>query len=523
MPEFTITELDYFKKFFSGNTSAYGRHIYSSKKKGGQKREGQSFTIKEPLTDAQYIAHLEGKEGLGVIPINANNKCRFFVLDVDDYTGREDIIQKIYDNAFPIVPFRSKSDGLHLYCFLDKLEPADKAIKIAKAFIPILGLANTTEIFPKQFNLKEGQIGNWINIPYYGGHNSRQAMVAKDNKLIAFSEAMYLIDKAKQRLELLENFLGNTELCDAPPCLQSIYYEKDTDFRNQYLFSLCRYLKAKHGDEFDILIQKYNLELGKPIPANELDKTIVSSHKKKDYSYRCTEEPLCSHCNKNLCRERKYGIGGEEVSELNFEQFIQYTSDPPYYEWVINGSSMKFYAESDIINQLKFRELCFRRLHVLPPRMKDAQWTKIINRALKNIEIVKIEEHDDMSTGSMFKELLYEFFERRAQAETKREILFDKVYKDQAENEYIFRSKALSDFLINVKNFRFYTMTEIQDRLKLMGGRAVKAYISKSNPTCRVWKLPLKALAKFMHAKIKEDEFEVDFAKGEEDGKEEMY
>ena len=38
---------------------------------------------------------------------------------------------------------------------------------------------------------------------------------------------------------------------------------------------------------------------------------------------------------------------------------------------------MKFYNEADIINQSKFRELCFRNIHKLPFRMKDEQWTKI--------------------------------------------------------------------------------------------------------------------------------------------------
>lgn len=527
MPEITITEIETFKKYFCGNMDAYGKHVYKTAKSEDGKQEGENFTVREKLSTEQYSKHLKGIEGLGIIPINSENKCRFFVIDVDDYTGRKDIVAKIYYNNFPLMPFRSKSGGLHLYCFLHNFEPVNKVLDTARSFIPLLGLTNKTEIFPKQFKLKEGQIGNWINLPYYNGNKSRQALIDKEGKLIRFSEAVFTIEKSNQKLETINNFIETTELSDAPPCLQSLYYQKEIEFRNQYLFSLCRYLKTKNGDDFEYLIQKYNLQLEKPIATSELEKTIVSSHKKKDYSYRCTEEPLVSFCNKAICKMRKYGIGGEEVSELNFETFIQYTSDPPYYEWIINGASLKFHSEYEMINQAKFRELCFRKLHYLPFKMKETQWTRIINRALKNVEVVEVEESDDISPGAMLKELLYEFFEKRALAENRKEIIFDKVYKDQVEKNYVFRSRSLIDFLVNVKNFKYYSMTEIQDRLKLMGGTPFKAYLSKEQPTCRVWRLPFKSLKQYMDIGNIQKEFKVDFStipkEGDNGEKEEMY
>jgi len=321
---------------------------------------------------------------MGVIPINTDNKSKFFVFDVDVY-DRDllSIVKKIYNNALPLVPIKSKSGGLHIYCFLKEFIKTSELLEVAQTFIPILGLEYNVEIFPKQMTLKEGQLGNWINLPYYNGHESSQCVVTKDNMLMDFSEAVLFIEKKSVTMEFLLNFLLDTELSDAPPCLQCLYYEKATPNRNQYLFSLARYLKSKYGDEFDTQLQRYNLELDDPISTEELFKTIISSHKKKDYSYRCKESPLMEVCNKTLCKKRKYGIGGEEVSQLNFETFRQYTAEEPYYEWVINGVSMKFFSEGDIIKQQRFRELCFRQLHVLPGLMKEKQWSERYEKSLK--------------------------------------------------------------------------------------------------------------------------------------------
>ena len=349
----TITEVELFRKYFAGNTLSKGKHIYKGQPKKGQKEEGKSFTVKEAVTVQNYQTHLEGTEGLGIVPINNQSKCRFFVIDVDDYSGGVmKLVDKIYSNGFPLIPFQSKSKGLHIYGFLDGFYPADKVVEIAQEFLPVLGLHHNIEIFPKQTKLSTGQVGNWINLPYFSAEKGHQALILADGSLMPFMEFVYTLDSSKHSLESYAEFLSEVQLSDAPPCLQSIFYDKDTKYRNEFLFSMCRYLKSKDGDDFEFSIHKFNNELSRPVPGNELT-ALINSHKKKDYSYRCNQEPIVSCCNKRLCAKRKYGIGGDDVSELSFEDFIQHQSDPPYYEWIINGMPMKFYTETDIINQAK--------------------------------------------------------------------------------------------------------------------------------------------------------------------------
>ena len=498
-----------FLEVFTGNTEGYGEHIYGEIIDGQKESKGKSYTKNAPVTDSLYKSHLGGIKGLGISPINSSSNCSFGVIDVDSYIGSYDyIIDMIYQNDLPLTPFRSKSGGLHLYLFFSEPTKANKVIDIMRDLLIILGLPKDTEVFPKQNKLTMG-IGNWINLPYFGGDTTKAYLIKKDGTAASLREALNTIsDRRHLILEIFE-MIKLLPLSDALPCLQHLYMKKEISFRNEYLFSLATYFKAKHGDEFEFHLVRANDELSKPHTIDRLNSTIISSHKKKDYGYKCANDPLVSVCNKSACSKRKFGIGGDEVSELSYEEFTQFLTDPPHYEWKINDKKLKFFKEIDIIQQTKFRELCFRQLHILPYRLKDNTWIKIVNTALSNVVIVNVEEEDDISPGAMFKEYLTEFLENRAMASSKEQILLDRVFKDDECNQYIFKSKNLWTFLTTQKQFRYYGQVEVQNKLREMGGKPERYYISKDVRNARVWLLPYEALSKFKEKTL--DDFEVDF------------
>jgi len=506
----SISTLTDFQMLFSGNINAYGVHEYTYTK-NKQKENGKSFTKVQPVTDTLYADHLEGKKGLGIIPIIMNT-CRFSVLDVDIYNkDLNHFIRMIYRHSLPIVPFRTKSGGLHLYMFFVEPIKAIRAKQYMENIRTLLGLEHKTEIFPKQGTLGNGKIGSWINLPYYDAEKTKQYLIKSDGDKCLLEEAILEINKKLQTEEMVIEFFKNVPLNDAPPCLQSIYLMESTDYRNNYLFSLAGYYKIKFGDDFEFKITEANSVLNEPLSIDEVSKTIISAHKRKDYSYKCNEDPICNLCNKNICKQRKYGIGGDEISQLSYEEFIQFTTDPPYYEWIINKKSLKFYSELDIIMQQKFRVLCFRELHILPNRLKDLNWTKIINRALENVIIKDIAIEDDISPGAMFKEYLTEFLEKRTLAKTKEQITIDRVYKDKKLKSYIFKPKNLLSFLIVQKQFRFYGTVQIQDKLKDMGGTPIRYFVNKKIRNIRVWLIPFTGLKKFVQEEEKIEDYKIDF------------
>lgn len=512
----SIVELNDFQTLFTGNQEAYGVHIYDTVIEG-EKEKGKSFTKTEPIRDAHYADHLNGKQGLGIVPIRKDGTCSFAAIDIDVYDKAiTPYLEILYKYDFPLIPFRSKSGGLHLYLFLQNPMKTIKVKGLLEVFRLVLGLNEKVEIFPKQVNLGPGQTGNWINLPYYNAEKTNQYMYNEKGKMILLEEAMEIIKAKLQTEDSLINFLQQLPLSDAPVCLQHIYLFGETNFRNEYLFSLARYYKTKYGDDFEFKVLESNNQLKRPIDTERLTSTVISSHKKRDYSYKCQGEPLNSKCNKEECKRRQYGIGGEEVSDLSYEDFIQYRTDPPYYEWIINTKSLKFYSETDIIQQVRFRALCFRELHILPNRLKETNWTQILNRALQNIQVRESKEGEDISPGTMFKEFLIEFLEKRVLAQNKEQILVDRTFKDEELKAYIFKAKNFTSFLIQQKQFRYYGQTEIQDRLKQLGGTPNRYYVSLKYSTVRVWQLPFEAMKKFIDDKIVDD-IKIDFKEEHKD------
>jgi hypothetical protein len=495
----SLMEIQLFQRLFSGSQEAYGIHSSSSKNADG-KVEGSNFTKVAKPTESVYVDHLTGKQGIGIIPICTDNMCFFAVIDVDNYSSNAALMARAQKYGFPIIPFRSKSGGLHLYFFFSSPEKAAIIVSALKRIVRALGLPKQTEIFPKQTKLSGASKGNWINLPYFNAEKTERYMLRKDGSAAPLEEALVLCEASKLTVEKLNSFIDSLPLSDAPPCLQNIYLMGSTSHRNAYLFSIARYYKAKIGDAFEYSVVEANAELEDPISLKELSDTIIQSHKKKDYSYKCKDEPLCSLCDKDECKKRAYGIGAENVSELSFEELTQFKAEPPHYTWKVNSVELKFYSESEIIYQMKFRELAFRELHLLPFKIKDETWTKIVNNALANLQIVTPEEGEEISPGALFIDYIVEFLTKRAMAANKEQILVDRVYIDQERKVYVFKSKNLINFLFFQKQFRYYGPAEIQDKLKKMGGGPLRYYVNAENKTVRIWVLPIDALKNFIDA-----------------------
>jgi hypothetical protein len=68
--------IERFKNIFQGLERAHGVTKIGQSNGDGTKVKGQSFVKREPVTDELWQNHLNGKDSLGVIPINDNNQCR---------------------------------------------------------------------------------------------------------------------------------------------------------------------------------------------------------------------------------------------------------------------------------------------------------------------------------------------------------------------------------------------------------------------------------------------------------------
>ena len=109
-----------FKHIFTGLERAHGVTYVDKKGADGQKIKGKSFVTREYVTDDMWSKHLQGTEpSLGIIPITDDNTCRWGCIDIDSYAGfdHKKLIDKIKNLNLPLLVFRSKSGGAHVFLF----------------------------------------------------------------------------------------------------------------------------------------------------------------------------------------------------------------------------------------------------------------------------------------------------------------------------------------------------------------------------------------------------------------------
>lgn len=477
-------QLAEYMDMFAGDIHNYGVHQYNFKPSG--KEEGKNSTVTNKLlTVEQYKAHLQGKMGLGIIPVTSDGEARFGVIDIDVYdTDLTAYIEALEEHDFPLVPFKSKSGGLHLYVFMRQAVAAKSVVDVLNRMVTALSLDiyikhklnRLIEIFPKQTKIAVGGVGSWINLPYYDVENTRQHAIVRGEQL-NFDHALAYIKTKRKTLIEIRAFLNDMPHASGPPCLQSIALLNNLTKgggRNNYLFSFGVYLKKSDPEFWEQKLFSINEAMSEPIGKDELEATIVSSLRRKDYAYKCAEAPCVDFCRKAVCKTRDFGIGkeGGYFSELEYGKLTQVKSYEPYYEWEVRilgedtFKHLRFQNEADIIGQDSFLRLCVRELHVLPVKLKQSEWYKLINQALKELVIVKIAKEDDTTPIGLFRSILTEFLTERAMAQTKDQILNKRVYFDDRAKSYYFRTQDLSDFVFIVKGFKYFMPGQLHGLLR---------------------------------------------------------
>ena len=186
---------------FIGFSTAHGQTEVSQERTAG-KQKAKSFIVRNPLTLELIQGHIQGRKGVGAIPINEENKCKFGALDIDQYPlDHNKLVDKLEELNVPCIVCRSKSGGAHIFFFFKEWMNAgdfrDKAAEISSA----LGHGRC-EIFPKQEQIlvERGDVGNFINLPYYDSDQTlRYAIIKREGNYVEASleEFIQEIQKVK--------------------------------------------------------------------------------------------------------------------------------------------------------------------------------------------------------------------------------------------------------------------------------------------------------------------------------------
>ena len=221
----------------------------------------------------------------------------------------------------------------------------------------------------------------------------------------------------------------------------------------------------------------------------ELEEIKLEQLKKKEYNYQCKVEPLNSHCNRSLCRTRKFGISHHQAfPAIGGMTVVQ--SEPPVWFVDVDGARLEL-GTKQLQMQIDFQRACMEQMYKMPARMKESEWRDLIDSLMDNATRITVPE--ELTRKGQFSELLEIFCTGRLQAHTPEELLTGKPWTE--EKFTYFKLGSLQEFLKG-HGFNHYTRGQITERLKEMnnGGQADKQFRFKDNKDAwrkiRVWFVP---------------------------------
>ena len=467
-----------FKKYFTGLERNYGfcniKNGYKDPNTGKIKfNAGDYGWSGKPITEDDYRLHLHGRKSIGIQPCDDNGYARFGAIDIDPKIYKDlDVkyyLDTIQEKELPLIPIKSKSNGLHLYVFTKEFVKAKEIKDFLEQVLFLFKLPITTEVFPKQTKLGTNTDGdkingNFINLPYF----NKDERVALDPSGQEMSFELFLncieLNKvtAEQLKEISDNIIqkeltgGADEFKDGPPCLEILSKEKMTDGRDRFLYNYMVFAKKKYTDNWAKMVLKAGRNYF------EFDEIWVDDHiekkikhwEKQEKGYSCTSDLLAPVCIKSECVKRKFGIiSDKKISwpRLSNLTKVDFKPDPEYYFDVEreDGESVTVHAKSknEIKDQQELRGLIMAQADEIPPPIKAMDFYEIIKALVATqdtvqpapgttpMEILKkhlkhyihnttATSYNSFRSGNVLKDETYAYF------------VFDEFYNDLKDNEW---------------------------------------------------------------------------------------
>ena len=171
---------------------------------------------------------------------------------------------------------------------------------------------------------------------------------------------------------------------------------------------------------------------------------IKEQHDKKDWGYKCKDEPMCSFCDKKLCRTRKYGIGGEAIFPV-LSDLQKIELDEPYYYVNVDGERVKLDNVETLLEQRLFQRAVTKQVNKRPPKISPKEFGTYTDVLLAGIEPIPAPEGS--SKIDQLGEHLEEYCtDRSSDKTTKDDIIRGNVYTEHGKHHFIF-SKFYHGFL----------------------------------------------------------------------------
>jgi hypothetical protein len=315
-----------------------------------------------------------------------------------------------------MILFRSKSGGAHVFLFAKEFVAASLMRERLKKIASTLGYAKA-EIFPKQDYIRadRGDTGSFLNVPYHGNNKSVRFAFDDNGEALKIEEFFKLYDKysltEKELVNLKISETDNTDdfLKGAPPCLQTILKDGMPEGgRNDMMYNIGVYLKKRFPNEWESKMYVYNEKYMKPpLKHTEMTKSIESVGK-KDYLYKCKQDPIVSFCNSKVCSKREFGVG-DNVPPPEITGISKYPSDPPLYFVNIDGLSVEV-DDITLHDPEKFSVACMNQISKPMLPLGKIIWRKQLVKLFEKLQM--LDAPDSSKIDVQIKDLLADFINK---------------------------------------------------------------------------------------------------------------
>lgn len=420
--------LDKFKALFCGRTDWYGHRDFrtnmcwteGSRGPDGKllKDENDNNIMPPPLTDLHFHRHFNTVQGLGMIPILPSGNVKFGCLDIDnDDIDHVNLVTRIKNLGLPLYVFVTRSKAAHACFFIDG-DGLGASIVQKRLYQWSLALGcgkdlKEAEVFPKQQDVdRPGAVGNYINLPFFQEFaedlepdDHRGKFVTQDGRYVGIEEFVAVAEQHDPKMSMPLP-IRTVAFSDGPPCLETLQQKGIPEgMRNLGLYNVGVYFKKSNPEEWEDLLQAYNNKFmvppfhGSKMPKKEM-MMLIRSLRKKEYQYKCKEDPIASVCESSLCKTRAHGIRTKEELlrakvdglDVPIKQLIRYETDPVTWGLVmpndhivkVSGGELQQYA-------ILSRHIMDARTE-LPPLLKPDEWRLKLSDLLKTAESVEVSE-----------------------------------------------------------------------------------------------------------------------------------
>ena len=447
-----------FSAIFDGLEEAFGTYKIDKTQANG-KLSGRAALVREPRTKDHWQGHLSGKgNSLGIIPINAENNCKWGCIDIDTYPfDHKKFILKLKEKNIPMIVCRSKSGGAHAFLFTKQFVPAAVMRAKLKLIASAMGFAGA-EIFPKQdyIRVDRGDTGSFLNLPYHAHERTVRYAYGIEGNVLTLEEFFEVhentaLDEAKiNELKIAADKEEKDDFKGMPPCLVTLLSDGVPDGqRNNCMYNVGVYLKKRHPDkdEWQGHMFTYNKQfMDPPLDASEIN-TLIGSLDSKDYQYKCKDEPIHSFCDAKKCALREFGVGDNaptpEISEIR-----KYDSDPPIYFATIDGESVEV-DDITLHDPEKFSLACMNQIGKPMMPVPKHMWRRLLIKLFATLETIPAPESSKLDV--QLREILADYINKTPGKELK-DVMRGIAFTDSDGFTY-FKFKDFWKFLLKTKSW----------------------------------------------------------------------